>query len=252
MVADLHEPMLDRDRLLFRCWIIDGVPGGRFAIYTKTHHSVVDGVSGLRMLYEGLSSVDERRVPEPAFALPPVTRTPPEPTPLLNKITDTMRNVVSQAGAVNQISMGMLRKALTKAIGVDPKGSLPFLANHAPTNQPLKQGRSFATLSLPLEEMHEIGHRFGGTLNDVAATIVDAGLHAYLADTGDGLRPPAHRDDPGVAAQRRRHDGRNAGLGVVRAARRARRACGATNPARSSSRWRRPRRILRTGRRMPR
>ena len=95
--------------------------------------------------------------------------------------------MVSQAGAVNQISMGMLRKALTAAIGADPKGSLPFLANHAPTNQPLKQGRSFATLSLPLEEMHEIGHRFGGTLNDVAATIVDAGLHAYLAETGEAF-----------------------------------------------------------------
>ena len=105
LVADLHEPMLDRDRLLFRCWVIDGVPNGRFAIYTKTHHSVVDGVSGLRMLYQGLSSVDERVVPEPAFALPPVTRTPPEPTPLLHKITDTIRNVVSQAGAVNQISV---------------------------------------------------------------------------------------------------------------------------------------------------
>ncbi len=95
--------------------------------------------------------------------------------------------MVSQAGAINQISVGMLRKALTKAIGVDPKGSLPFLAHHAPTNEPLKQGRSFATLSLPLEEMHEIGHRFGATLNDVATTIVDAGLHAYLADTGEAF-----------------------------------------------------------------
>jgi WS/DGAT/MGAT family acyltransferase len=35
--------------------------------------------------------------------------------------------------------------------------------------------------------MHEIGHRFGGTLNDVAATIVDAGLHAYLAEAGEGF-----------------------------------------------------------------
>jgi diacylglycerol O-acyltransferase len=187
LVADLHEPMLDRDRLLFRCWVIDGIPGGRFAIYTKTHHSVVDGVSGLRMLYQGLSTADERTVPEPAFALPPAAQTPREPTPLLHKITDSIRTVVSQAGAVNQISMGMLRKALTAAIGVDPKGSLPFLAHHAPTNHPLKQGRSFATLSLPLEEMHQIGHQFGATLNDVAATIVDAGLHAYLAETGEAF-----------------------------------------------------------------
>lgn len=190
LVSDLHEPMLDRDRLLFRCWIIDGVPGGRFAIYTKTHHSVVDGVSGLRMLYRGLSDTDEPHIPEPAFALPPSEPEPHESTPLLHKITDSIRSVVSQAGAVNQISMEMLRKAVSAAIGRDPKGSVPFLAHHAPTNQPLKQGRSFATLSLPLEEMHQIGHVFGGTLNDVAATIVDAGVHAYLADTGD---PFPHR-----------------------------------------------------------
>jgi len=193
LVSDLHEPMLDRDRLLFRCWLIDGVPGGRFAIYTKTHHSVVDGVSGLRMLYRGLASTDEPAIPEPAFALPPADPEPPEehaPASLLHKITDSIRTVVSQAGAVNQISMEMLRKAVSAAVGGDPKGSVPFLAHHAPTNQPLKQGRSFATLSLPLEEMHQIGHRFGGTLNDVAATIVDAGVHAYLAETGD---PFPHR-----------------------------------------------------------
>ena len=48
LVADLHEPTLDRDRPLFRCWVIDGVPGGMFAMYTKTHHSIIDGESGLR------------------------------------------------------------------------------------------------------------------------------------------------------------------------------------------------------------
>ncbi|WP_328358804.1 wax ester/triacylglycerol synthase family O-acyltransferase [Mycobacterium sp. NBC_00419] len=187
LVADLHEPMLDRDRLLFRCWVIDGIPGGRFAIYTKTHHSIVDGVSGLRMLYRGLSITDERCVPAPAFALTSAPKAPTEPTPLLHKITDSIRGLVAQVGTANQISIGMLRKALTTAVGADPKGSLPFLAHHAPTNRPLKQGRSVATLSLPLDEMHEIGHRFGGTLNDVAAAIVDAGLHAYLADAGEAF-----------------------------------------------------------------
>ena len=63
LVADLHEPMLDRDRPLFRCWVIDGVPGGMFAIYTKTHHSVIDGESGVKRLYEGLSTRSACRRP---------------------------------------------------------------------------------------------------------------------------------------------------------------------------------------------
>ena len=43
LVADLHEPMLDRERPLFRDWIIDGVPGNRFALYIKVHHAIIDG-----------------------------------------------------------------------------------------------------------------------------------------------------------------------------------------------------------------
>ena len=61
LVADLHEPQLDRDRPLFRCWVIDGVPDGMFAIYTKTHHSIIDGESGLKLLYAGLSTTDAPR-----------------------------------------------------------------------------------------------------------------------------------------------------------------------------------------------
>ena len=56
LVADLHEPMLDRDRPLFRDWFIDGVPGGRFALYAKVHHGIIDGVSGVQRIYAGLNS----------------------------------------------------------------------------------------------------------------------------------------------------------------------------------------------------
>ena len=186
LVADLHEPMLDRDRPLFRCWVIDGVPGGRFAIYTKTHHSIIDGVSGLRKLYDGLSLTDEPVILPPAFAQPrPKARVRTQP-PALRRLTDSVRGVIAQVGAVNQISFGALRKGLSAVLGSQLEGSLPFVARHAPTNAPLKQARGFATASLPLEEMHRIGHRFGATLNDVAATIIDHGLHAYLRERGQG------------------------------------------------------------------
>jgi diacylglycerol O-acyltransferase / wax synthase len=190
LVADLHEPQLDRDRPLFRCWVIDGVPGGMFAIYTKTHHSIIDGESGLKLLYAGLSTTDQRTVPAPAFALgsPESARHPP--TPLTDRIADSIRGAITQVEALNQISVGALRKVLARLLGSHLKGSLPFTAQHAPTNAPLKIGRSFATLSLPLEEMHEVGRRFGATLNDVAVTVVDAGLHAYLRETGRAFAHP--------------------------------------------------------------
>ncbi len=182
LVSDLHEPMLDRDRPLFRCWVIDGVPGGRFAIYTKTHHSIIDGVSGLKRLYDGLSPTDEASILPPAFAQPRPASKPPKSPPALRRLTDTVRSAIAQVGAVNQISVGALRKGIGAVLGSHLEGSLPFVARHAPTNVPLKQARGFATASLPLEEMHRIGHQFGATLNDVAATIIDHGLHAYLQE----------------------------------------------------------------------
>ncbi|MGZ8801189.1 MAG: wax ester/triacylglycerol synthase family O-acyltransferase [Mycobacterium sp.] len=184
LVADLHEPMLDRHRPLFRCWVIDGVPGGRFAIYTKTHHSIIDGVSGLKKLYEGLSRSDEAAILAPAFALPRPKPEPRTPQPALRRLTDAIHGAVTQVGAVNQISLGAARKALSAALGSHVEGSLPFVARHAPTNATLRQARGFATMSLPLEEMHQIGHQHGATLNDVAAAIIDHGLHAYLRETG--------------------------------------------------------------------
>ena len=190
LVADLHEPQLDRDRPLFRCWVIDGVPDRMFAIYTKTHHSVIDGESGLKLLYAGLSTSDQRTVPKPGFALGAPAPTPHPPTPLTEKIADSIRGAITQVEAVNQVSVGALRKVLAGLVGSHLEGSLPFAAQHAPTNAPLKIGRRFATLSLPLEEMHEVGRHFGATLNDVAATVVDGGLHAYLRETGRAFAHP--------------------------------------------------------------
>ncbi len=170
--------------------MIDGVPDGMFAISTKTHHSSIDGESGLKRLYAGLSTSDQRTVPTPAFALGMPEPTPHLPTPLVERIADSIRGAITQVEALNQVSVGALRKVLAGLVGSHLEGSLPFAAQHAPTNEPLKIGRRFATLSLPLEEMHEVGRYFGATLNDVAVTVVDAGLHAYLRETGRAFAHP--------------------------------------------------------------
>jgi diacylglycerol O-acyltransferase / wax synthase len=190
LVADLHEPMLDRDRPMFRCWLVDGVPGGMFAMYTKSHHSIIDGESGLKMLYAGLSTSDRHTVPKPGFAIGLPAPGPQPPTPVGERIADSVRAAVAHVEALNQVSVGALRKTFAAVVGSHLEGSLPFVAQHAPTNDTLQMGRRFATLSLPLDEMHEVGGYFGATLNDVAVTVVDAGLHAYLREGGRAFGHP--------------------------------------------------------------
>ena len=115
---------------------------------------------------------------------------PHPPTPILERIAESIRGAVTRVEALNQVSVSALRKTLAGLAGSHLEGSLPFAAQHAPTNVPLRMGRRFATLSLPLEQMHEVARHFGATLNDVAVTVIDAGLHAYLRESGRAFGHP--------------------------------------------------------------
>ena len=184
LVADLHEPLLDRSRPLFRDWVIDGVPGGRFAVYAKVHHAIIDGVSGTKRIYAALSTSPGRGIPTPSFAVELPVRKPRPPKALADRLAELGVNATRQTLAFRDVSLGALRKGLSSLLGSDPGGSQPFSAHHAPMNEPMQMARSFATLSLPLDEMHAVGKHYGATLNDLSVAIVDEGLHRYLRQTG--------------------------------------------------------------------
>jgi WS/DGAT/MGAT family acyltransferase len=188
LVADLHEPMLDRDRPLFRDWFIDGVPDNLFAVYTKVHHAIIDGVSGTKRLYASLSPNARRAIPAPAFAADVPVRRPRPPQALVDRLAELGFSATRQTLALRDVSLGAIKKRLATLLGADPVGSAPFTAQRGPMNEPLQMGRSVATLSLPLEEMHAVGRHFQATLNDLAVTIVDEGVHRYLRQTDRDFR----------------------------------------------------------------
>src|SRR4051794_27524478 len=68
LTSRLHGTLLDRQRPLWEMHVIEGLKGDRFAVYTKLHHAVMDGVSGLRLLQRTLSTSPDER--SPAFWAP--------------------------------------------------------------------------------------------------------------------------------------------------------------------------------------
>src|SRR5438445_962360 len=64
LVSRLHGTLLDRQRPLWEMHVIEGLTENRFAVYTKLHHALMDGVSGLRLLQRTLSEDPEDRSAE--------------------------------------------------------------------------------------------------------------------------------------------------------------------------------------------
>ncbi len=186
LVGDLHETMLDRGRPLFRVWIIDHVPGRRFAVFLKMHHAIIDGVSAARRVDASLRKTRHRGVPTPLFAVDLPVRRPHPPKALVKRLLGIGTTATSQYLAL----LGSLRKGLWNLVGGSVEGSVPFAAHRGPMNDPVMNARSVATLSLPLEQMRRVGRPFGATLNDVAMALIDAGVHRYLEEMA---KPFAHR-----------------------------------------------------------
>ena len=78
LVSRLHSNPLDLSRPPWEVHLIEGLEGGRFAIYTKMHHALVDGYSGVRLMARSLSKDPDDREQPLFFSVPPPPRAPRE------------------------------------------------------------------------------------------------------------------------------------------------------------------------------
>ena len=71
LISELHSERLDRSRPMWIAYLIDGLEDGRFALYIKVHHTVVDGVAGLRMITDAMTTDPDRRSMPPLYTIAP-------------------------------------------------------------------------------------------------------------------------------------------------------------------------------------
>ena len=205
---------LDRDKPLWELWLVDGLEGGRFAMLAKTHHALVDGISGVDIL-----TVLFDTSPEPAAPADPGTPWLPRPLPtgaqLLGEALLERATVPAEAArsirALFRAPRAVAREAVETAAGL---GAMAWAglnpAPSSPYNRPIGPHRRFTWVRASLADVKAIKDELGGTVNDVVLTAVAGALGRHLRRRGtptDGLelkamvpvsvRAPDHAGDLG-------------------------------------------------------
>lgn len=192
-VARIHGRPLDRNRPLWEIYLIWGLEGGRAAIYTKVHHSAIDGVSGNDILAAVLDLSPGGRDLSDAHLLP--AEQPPNPLALLARSTlslarDPLRAARLWTGLLR--AAPMLAGATAPRLPVvnrlmhrdtDPILSRPGLrAPHTPFNAPITQHRRWAFCDVPLDTIKAVKNAHGVTVNDVVLALAAGALRRWLLD----------------------------------------------------------------------
>ena len=186
-VAQLHETPLDRTRPLFSVHVIEGLASGQLALYLKSHHSSWDGRYALERIFGQLRS-DPGPVTPPFFAAPPGPAPDADPASLANGLATGVRSLMTQAAAAKELFGRLSARSAAGPAAGPPRGNRPFAGPHTRFNEPVAPGRTYACFSLPLAGMRQAAHACGGTLNDVALAVVDAGVERFLAGLGERPR----------------------------------------------------------------
>jgi diacylglycerol O-acyltransferase len=188
LVGRIMSQQLDRSKPLWEIWFAEGLAGDRFAFISKTHHCLIDGISGVDVMSVVL---DLSKEPQPTEREP---WTPlPEPTPdqllfdaVRERLTSPTETIKSLQGAV--MDPGSLSGRIVdaaRALGAFVGSS--FAAPASSLNQAIGPHRRFETVLADLDEFKRIKNAFGATVNDVVLTVVSGGLRALLENRGEAV-----------------------------------------------------------------
>ncbi|HET8732154.1 MAG TPA: wax ester/triacylglycerol synthase family O-acyltransferase [Anaeromyxobacteraceae bacterium] len=189
LAARIFAQRLDRDRPLWEIWLVEGLGEDRFAILSKTHHCMLDGVAGA-----DLASVLLGHDPAEVAPAEPAPWTP-RPAPALHALT--VSAVLDQATHPVRLLRDALepgsparRVLLELGAGLKPLVGLSRLgrAPASSLNRPIGPHRRWEMVSLDLDEVKAVKAALGGTVNDVLLAVVAGALRELLVSRGE--RPP--------------------------------------------------------------
>ena len=187
---------LDRGKPLWELWIVEGLDNDRFAMITKTHHCMIDGVAAVDLATVLMSPAPEATIPdaqpwEPQSApsrgelmMEEARRRLATPLELGKAILGAMQNPAETAESIGeQIS------AVTETLGAGMSS-----ASESPFNQPIGPHRRFEWTAMELADVKRVKNALGGTVNDVVLATVAGAVGLFLLGRGFSHKEIAQLD----------------------------------------------------------
>lgn len=192
--SNVHSHTLDRHRPLWELYLIEGIEGDRVAVFTKVHHSLLDGVAAMRQILRAFTlDPDERDVPPPWAMRPDPSRADGavDDGDVASTTAGRLRRTASAIGAVGGATGAVVGagRALVdqyRRSRHDEAEVVPFQAPPTMMNVRLTSARRLVAQDYSLDRIRAVATSTGSTVNDVVLAMCGGALRAYL-QTHDGL-----------------------------------------------------------------
>jgi diacylglycerol O-acyltransferase len=179
---------LDRDHPLWEYWVVEGLAKGRWALISKVHHCMIDGVGGVD-LYRVLMELPSESVPPED----PPAGSPPSANSLAAKAAADMAHLPLQGAGALGAAVAEPGRTIAQAVGM-----ARAVARFSPSLKPavpsslsgaIGQQRRYAWGRTSLDDIKTIKREFGGTVNDVVLAAISGGFRALLLSRGEEPQP---------------------------------------------------------------
>jgi diacylglycerol O-acyltransferase / wax synthase len=182
LIADVMARRLDRDRPLWEIWVVEGLTDGRWAMLTKVHHCMADGIAASHMLAglcdDGISDSFARRI-----------RAAQEPKPHGLRQASSTVNPLSMLGGLWNFSTAITAGATRAARGAGEIAIGLLRPATSPLNGPIGDLRRYSGARVPLADIEQVCRTFGVTINDVALAAVTESYRNVLVKRGERPLP---------------------------------------------------------------
>jgi diacylglycerol O-acyltransferase len=188
LAARIFSQQLDRSKPLWEVWMVEGLQDGGFALITKTHHALIDGIAGVdiaQVIFD-LGPVPTE-VPHPDEPWQPA----PEPTAagvLASGALGLLRTGVRTAAAAVALASRPTEALRSARVAVEGLGEVAWAGLNAapetPLNVEIGPHRRFLGVRSELADFKKVKDAFGATVNDVVLTVVAGALRRWLRSRG--------------------------------------------------------------------